>query len=266
MIRSNMHTHSVFSDGKNTPEDIVETALEKGFVSIGFSDHSYTFFDTHYCMLKEKYGLYKETVAWLKEKYKGKIEIYCGTEFDRFSDPAYREGFDYFITGVHYVLINGEYYAVDGKREDVTRAINEGLGGDEKKYVKMYYELVSSCAGLSPLYMGHFDLLTKYGMVDDASKYYKNTALEAVDSLLEKNIPIEVNTGAMAKGIKSAPYPAGFILERIAEKDGCVVFGSDCHDMTKLDFAFESCLEAVKGAGIKNILEFRGGRLVDAQV
>lgn len=39
---ANFHTHSTFCDGKNTPEEIVLAALEKGFVSIGFSSHGYT--------------------------------------------------------------------------------------------------------------------------------------------------------------------------------------------------------------------------------
>ena len=47
---ANFHTHSTFCDGKNTPEEIVLAALEKGFVSIGFSSHGYTPYDLRYCM------------------------------------------------------------------------------------------------------------------------------------------------------------------------------------------------------------------------
>ncbi|HIZ55853.1 MAG TPA: hypothetical protein H9671_06570, partial [Firmicutes bacterium] len=39
---SNLHTHSCFSDGRDTPEEIVREALRKGFISLGFSDHSPT--------------------------------------------------------------------------------------------------------------------------------------------------------------------------------------------------------------------------------
>ena len=42
---ANFHTHTVFSDGKNTPEEVVLGALEKGFRGIGFSDHGYTPYD-----------------------------------------------------------------------------------------------------------------------------------------------------------------------------------------------------------------------------
>ena len=47
---SNLHTHSTFCDGVNTPEEIVKSAVERGFSSVGFSGHGYTDFDLCYCM------------------------------------------------------------------------------------------------------------------------------------------------------------------------------------------------------------------------
>jgi len=265
MIKSNLHTHSTFSDGKNTPEEIINTAIEKGFETIGISDHSYTFFDVRYCMTIEKYPLYKKTVSSLKEKFRDKIEVLCGTELDFCSTPELKEGFDYYITGVHYVNIGGVYYPVDSRPENVVQAINEGCGGDENRYIRLYFENVANCAELKPLYMAHFDLLTKFGKIDETSDFYKKTALEAADALIERDIPIEVNTGAMAKGVKNVPYPAKFILEHIAERKGSVILGSDCHDMTKLTYAFESSLELIKSAGVKDILEYRGGKLTQIE-
>ena len=68
MKYSNIHTHTTFSDGKNTPEEMIERAKELGFVSLGFSDHSETVFDPHYCMASEKYSLYRSKISELKEK------------------------------------------------------------------------------------------------------------------------------------------------------------------------------------------------------
>ena len=45
MRYSDLHTHTVFSDGANTMEEMVRAAVERNFVSIGISDHSYTAFD-----------------------------------------------------------------------------------------------------------------------------------------------------------------------------------------------------------------------------
>ena len=73
---ANFHTHTTFSDGKNTPEEVILFAVENGFESLGFSDHGYTSYDERYCM-KDTLGYIKE-IKRLKEKYQDKIEIYLG--------------------------------------------------------------------------------------------------------------------------------------------------------------------------------------------
>ena len=47
--KANLHTHTSFCDGKNSPEEMVRSAVEKGFDVLGFSGHSYTPFDETYC-------------------------------------------------------------------------------------------------------------------------------------------------------------------------------------------------------------------------
>ena len=37
--KSNIHTHSTFSDGKNPPEDMVRAALALGFHTLGFGKY-----------------------------------------------------------------------------------------------------------------------------------------------------------------------------------------------------------------------------------
>ena len=59
MIKTNFHTHTTFCDGKNTAEEVVLSAIEKGFSAIGFSGHGYTPFDLRYCM-QDMEGYIKE--------------------------------------------------------------------------------------------------------------------------------------------------------------------------------------------------------------
>ena len=40
MLLQNLHTHTVFGDGKNTAEEMVLGALRAGCASLGFSEHS----------------------------------------------------------------------------------------------------------------------------------------------------------------------------------------------------------------------------------
>ena len=85
---------------------------------------------------------------------------------------------------------------------------------------------------------------------DDASLA---AALAAVDKLMERNVIFEINTGAMAKGWKSSPYPAPWILKYIASKGGSVIINSDCHKAEFLDFGFDEALALAKSCGV-NVL------------
>ena len=85
---SNFHTHSCFSDGKNTPEEMVCSAIERGFTALGFSDHSETKCDLSYCMKLADYPAYFKTINDLKEKYKKAI-----TATDEMLKAKFREMF-----------------------------------------------------------------------------------------------------------------------------------------------------------------------------
>ena len=50
LIKSNLHTHTTFCDGVDTPEEMVQAALGLRMDTIGFSGHSFTPIDTSYCM------------------------------------------------------------------------------------------------------------------------------------------------------------------------------------------------------------------------
>ena len=65
--KADLHTHTSFCDGKNSPEEMVRSAVEKGFDVLGFSGHSYTPFDETYCMsLKIPGGIRRRFAGWLK--------------------------------------------------------------------------------------------------------------------------------------------------------------------------------------------------------
>ena len=111
---TNYHTHSVFCDGKDTPEEMALAAIEKGFDVLGFSGHGYTNRDSSFCM--QDLDGYISTVRGLQSKYADKIQIYLGVEEDMIH-PANRKDYDYIISSSHYVLKDGKYYSVDGSPE-----------------------------------------------------------------------------------------------------------------------------------------------------
>ena len=101
-LKSSVHVHSKLCDGKNTLEEMAVTAWKAGLQTLGFSGHSHTPCDLEYCMTQSRTSLYKATIAKLKERYAGKMDILCGLEWDLFSDDD-PYAYDYFIGSAHYV-------------------------------------------------------------------------------------------------------------------------------------------------------------------
>ena len=67
MIKSNFHTHTVFCDGADTPEELVNEAVKKGFFALGFSGHSYFEPDSDVCMAEMAASRYRQCVNLLKD-------------------------------------------------------------------------------------------------------------------------------------------------------------------------------------------------------
>jgi len=77
-IDADYHTHTVFSHGKNTPEENVLSAIEKGLKKIAITDHA----PGHIFYGVKNTGAYIQTVEDLKRKYAGKIEVLLGLELN----------------------------------------------------------------------------------------------------------------------------------------------------------------------------------------
>lgn len=251
MIKTNFHTHTVFCDGKNTPEEMIIAAVKKGFSSLGFSGHSFFTTDDNYSMNAQREEKYFKEVTFLKEKYKDKIQIFCGIEQDYFSDaPKYP--YDYIIGSVHSVYKDGEYLIVDGSLEEIKTILEKHYNNDFDTFAKDYFETESLVLDKTNAdIIGHFDLILKNmeRLSYTPTKRFFDLAEKALLRLIEYNKPFEINTGAMARGYRSAPYPHKNILKMIFDNGGKIIFSSDCHDKDYLDCAFDVAEKTAKEIG-----------------
>ncbi len=254
MILQNLHTHSVYADGKDTLAEMARAAFEDGLASLGFSEHGITDFDPEYSMSIQSAPRYAVEVAQIKKEYLGKMEIFCGVEQDYYSiEPNFV--CDYRIGSVHYIKKDGEYVIVDGgSAEKLLLRIDKYWSGDRMAMCEEYYEMVSRLPAVTKCdIIGHIDVITKLnelaGLFDTENARYKEAAYSAVDALCKADMIFEINTGAMARGVRKTPYPAPDILSRIKEKGGRILFNSDCHDRRFLLYGREAAISAAKNAG-----------------
>ena len=59
----------------------------------------------------------------------------------------------------------------------------------------------------------------------------------------------ELNTGAVCRGTRTAPYPQDFIVKELKRLGFGVVISSDCHQKQNMDFWFEEGKEFLKNCG-----------------
>lgn len=265
MYKQNLHTHSVFCDGKDPLEDIVLEAIAKGFDSVGFSSHSHTPFDESYCMSKHDVHEYVAECACLKQKYADKIAVFCGIEQDFYApEPDFVP--DFVIGSVHYVKVGDMYIPVDKSADIVANAVKSHFDGDAYAFAEQYYANVENLKKVTNCdIIGHFDLVMKFADVapelfDENHPRYLAAADKALDALILQNVIFEINSGAVARGYRSTPYPSPRLLKRIADAKGKITLSSDCHEKSMLDCAYSDMISAARLAGFDEIYVLKGGR------
>ena len=264
MRKVNLHTHTLFCDGRDTPEDMVLSAIEKGFSVLGFSGHSSSSFDGNGCIPDEDMPKYKAEIRRLKEKYKDRLLILCGIEQDYYAtQPAV--GFDYIIGSVHafhkggFDMSPSSFVFVDYGTKQLKEALDKFYNGDEMALAEDYFERVSHVPEKTGCHIiGHFDLLTKFNeqeaIFDENHPRYVAAVDKALSRLLSSGAFFEINTGAMAKSLRTVPYPSASILRKINQGGGRIILSSDSHWKDTVDFAFEDARKLAKSCGFRSLI------------
>jgi histidinol-phosphatase (PHP family) len=269
MIRSSYHTHSNFSDGKAPPEEYIIKAIERGFSSLGFSEHGPTKYEKHWEIKKDRVEEYRSEILRLKNKYIGKIEIYCGMELDYFpgiEDDAFSKyGLDYVIGSIHYFPgPDGEIYGVDCKFEEFKKTIYDFFKGDVKSMVKEFYSRLGSMVRqFKPEMIGHFDLIKinnpDESIFSEKESWYKDAVMEVLETMSEHGTMFDLNTGGITRGYLKEPYPSAWILREGAKKKIPVVLNSDAHIPENIDGNFEPVTKILKQSGYRSKMILSGG-------
>ena len=253
--KQNLHTHTTWCDGIDTPEEMIRAAIDKGFDSIGFSGHSCNKHSTYKAITLETTQEYKKEIYSLKEKYKDQIDIFCGLEFEMLCEDD-KSGWEYMIGSVHYLQKDGEVSTFDCDAKAVEDLIRRFFGGDGMEYAKCYYEHMARLPEYGKFdIIGHFDLITKHAdthsFFDYNSPEYLGYAIGAMDALKGKIPFFEVNTGAISRGYRKTPYPMMNILRELKNYGFGAIIASDCHDARALDCHFEECADMLEACGFK---------------
>lgn len=265
-IKSNLHTHSAFCDGKDSLEENVLVAIQKNISTLGFTSHSmYPFWSDTY-MRPEDFNSYCGEIRRLKERYAEKITIRLGFEADfipgvslprseNYSDFAP----DYLIGSVHFIFQRAGAFALDKSFQILNDGAKKYYGGDFRPLIRDYFSLQKEMLEKGDFaIIAHADLIRKFNeknpFFNESEEWYKSELRELAKAIAKKGVAAEVNTGAMSRGYLTRPYPCEYFLELLNEFKIPVAITADSHSARNLDYAFDLAAALTKKAGYKEVI------------
>lgn len=289
MQNFNLHTHSIYSDGKSQPREIVEEAVRQGLTTLGFSEHSPLPFDNDFSVKEADMPCYVAEIAQLKEEYKDRIDLYCALEADYltgvsepFAVTKEKYHLDYLIGGVHLVVnkpvdpipqsptpINtDEIWFIDGPKWEV---YDDGLqrlfGGDIRRAVRRFFEQTNEMIENEPFdIIAHFDKIKMHNRdryFHEDESWYRKLALETLDLIRQKGIVMEVNTRGIYKKRYNGFYPSPWLMKEACKMGVPAIISADAHHFSEISLEFSAAEEALKRAGYRSVVNFKDGRWVE---
>ena len=293
MQNFNLHTHSIYSDGKSQPREIVEEAVRQGLTTLGFSEHSPLPFDNTFSVKSADMPNYVAEIAQLKEEFKDKIDIYCGLEADYLtgvSEPftvtkeKYR--LDYLIGGVHLVInpalrpfegpqgpqaqgpLAEQIWFIDGPKWEVyDEGLQKFFDGDIRRAVRRFFEQSNEMIENEQFdIIAHFDKIKMHNRdryFHEDEPWYRKLALETLDLIREKGLVMEINTRGIYKKRYNGFYPSPWLMEEACKMGVPAIISADAHHFSEITLEFEAAEEALKRAGYRSVVNFKDGHFIE---
>lgn len=236
-------------------ENYIVQAIEHGYKTIGFTD--YVFLPNYvqkgtrgnYELLDE----YVQSINFLKEKYKGVVDVYSGFECE-WLNVTFTQYYKNLLNNhiVDYLILGQHAYFEEGEIKYYNRLSDPSLA--LKKYTKDVIDAMNS--GLFT-YLAHPDIFMVYKKTWD--EQCKNCSIKIINTAIKNDMPLEINMGRsrvggyyFGKDVSNAEYP-NIEFWRLAKKLGAkIVLGIDAHSPKDLYLGpFKEFFEMIEKLDIK---------------
>lgn len=250
MINFDYHMHTKLSDGANTHEEMVLSAISKGFGEIGFSDHFCFKYCVPWAVRAEGIAQLRDKVFEMKDKFRDKINILFGIEVDYFPEFENEIGealqmfeFDYVIGSIHF-LDEWNYDTDKSRNSEFTQDyLYEWYFGELQKAVK---------SGLFD-YMAHPDLIKKHRIWPETSQklLFRETAKVFADA----GVAYEINTSGRDRPCGEF-FPGNELINELFLAGVPVTLGSDSHNSDQIGRYFVDAKELLRQTGYQSLVRF----------
>lgn len=267
MGNADIHMHTSFSHGRNTPEEMHRKASEEGFELIGFSEHSprpagFEYSNEYRDKLAAHWQDYIDQVTALKKSDNGSRTL-LGVEVDWLDgQEEYIENilktndFDYAIGSVHFL----DDWGFDENGQKWEAADQSQCDKWYEKYFRTWNKMLGS--GLFNM-AAHPDLV-KIHSIDKFNIWLGNPDNQklvrmCLKTLRDNGMVMEISAAGMRKPCHDF-YPCPTIMAMAAEMHVPVTLVSDAHGVEEIGKNYAQLVNYAKAFGFKEHTIFANGK------
>ena len=256
MQKFSYHTHTPFSDGTNTIEEMLEYAVKLGWEEIGISDHlvihknirnaEYFGYERNNVFVFEDFesalkasNAHVEKIKEAARKYP--LKVHTGFEVDYFPYQGWEESFkqlkskskaDYFINGNH-LFFDEKCEKLIGINDPHAQRFNDTA---KAEHISRHFQTIKKAieSGLYD-FIAHVDYVRGTGFMEERD--FEKEIMDIIKALVQNKIPTEINT----KSYQKLGYfmPIRWILEELRDHNIPIVISDDAHNINELSNHFE---------------------------
>jgi histidinol-phosphatase (PHP family) len=260
------HSGEFCAHAKSTLEEVVDTAIARGFTHYGLSEHCPRYRTEDLYPGEEDLGLaglatafdaYVKRAFALRDARAGEIELLIGFETETLPPEGWLEAmtalrqahpFDYIVGSVHDIC--GRW--VDFSLAD-TAALADDLGGPEALQIAYFEAVTTMVEKLRPDIVAHLDLVRKFEPPRFGfSPQVLSVVEKTLEAIRESGGILDVNCAAFRNGYGPV-YPLPQILERAQTMGIRVTLGDDSHGVETVGVGLDQSLAAIAAAGYDRV-------------
>lgn len=265
------HTHTNFSDGKNSAEEMLKQAVKVGYKKIGISDHLiihknikslnsiYDISNRYNKLLFDDFDMalkvVKNNISYIKSIAKNyNIDVLVGFEVDFFCYDGWLKQFKNMIknSGADYLIFGNHYFSLDDEIIDIGYLnIHQERGLSKDLIMKSYFNnIVKAIESNMFDFVAHLDYCKKHNIT---LKNYEDEFTNILNAFNKTKTPYEIST----KGLRVVGdfYPAKWIIEKLQAMNVAIVISDDAHHLSELKFDFEKAENLLKNLKYQNRLK-----------
>ncbi|MBN1881447.1 MAG: histidinol-phosphatase [Deltaproteobacteria bacterium] len=254
-----IHTHTIFGDGKDTPEEMAAAAFDKGVTVFGCSEHfprpesyDYPTEGFNHEALASGWFDYVSSVARAKRAWEGRMTLLFGTEVDYL--PAERPRIEAELSAYRFDYLIGSVHMIDTWGFDYNKS--EWEGKDVDAIYETYYDIMEEMVATRLFdIVGHLDLVKVFSPFHPPKRDHTQRARILLRSIKKLDMTVEINTGALRKPVgELSPSPE--LIREAVELAIPLTVTSDAHRTDDIAYGFDGVYRMLRELGVRETIYY----------